>query len=72
MLLRAGMNPLEVSEPAFIDPPHDTKGVHWLRPQLVGEVGFSEWTDAGRLSHPRFLGLRDDKAAQDTRREDAQ
>ncbi len=70
--LRARMDKLEVDKPAFIDPPRETKGVHWLRPQLVGEVGFSEWTDAGRLRHPRFLGLRDDKAARDTRREEAQ
>jgi len=70
--LRARMDPLEVSEPAFVDPPRATRGVHWLRPQLVGEVGFSEWTDAGRLRHPRFLGLRDDKTARETRREVAQ
>jgi len=36
-------------------------GVHWVRPELVGQVGFSEWTTAGQLRHPRFLGLRDDK-----------
>jgi bifunctional non-homologous end joining protein LigD len=39
-------------------------------PKLVGQVGFSEWTTAGLLRHPRFLGLRDDKAAADVRRED--
>ncbi len=70
--LRARMDKLEVPEPAFIDPPRATRGVHWLRPLLVGEVGFSEWTNAGRLRHPRFLGLRDDKPARETRREDAQ
>ncbi len=36
-------------------------GVHWVEPQLVGQVGFSEWTDDGQLRHPRFQGLRDDK-----------
>jgi len=45
------------------------RGVHWVKPQLVGEVGFSEWTDAGELRHPRFQGLRDDKEARDVVRE---
>ena len=35
--------------------------VHWVSPTLVAEVGFTEWTGAGKLRHPRFLGLRDDK-----------
>lgn len=35
--------------------------MHWVRPVLVAEVGFTEWTDEGRLRHPRFKGLRDDK-----------
>jgi bifunctional non-homologous end joining protein LigD len=37
------------------------KGVHWVRPALVAQVGFSEWTGDGKLRHPRYLGLRDDK-----------
>ena len=45
------------------------RGVHWVRPHLVGEVGFSEWTDAGELRHPRFQGMRDDKEARDVVRE---
>jgi bifunctional non-homologous end joining protein LigD len=45
------------------------RGVHWVKPQLVGEVGFSEWTDAGELRHPRFQGIRDDKDARDVVRE---
>src|ERR1700761_582545 len=44
-------------------------GVHWVAPQLVGEVGFSEWTDDGELRHPRFQGLRDDKDPRDVVRE---
>ncbi len=36
-------------------------GVHWVTPELVAQIGFTEWTEAGRLRHPRFLGLRDDK-----------
>jgi bifunctional non-homologous end joining protein LigD len=45
------------------------RGATWVDPQLVAEVVFSEWTAAGRLRHPRFLGLRDDKAATDVSRE---
>jgi bifunctional non-homologous end joining protein LigD len=45
------------------------RGVTWVDPVLVAEVGFSEWTRAGRLRHPRFLGLRDDKAAREVVRE---
>jgi len=36
-------------------------GVHWVQPQLVAQVTFSEWTSAGQLRHPRFEGLRRDK-----------
>ncbi len=45
------------------------RGVHWVEPKLVGEVGFSEWTTAGELRHPRFQGLRDDKDASEVVRE---
>ncbi len=45
------------------------RDVHWLRPELVGRVGFSEWTRDGMLRHPRFQGLRTDKAAVDVVRE---
>jgi bifunctional non-homologous end joining protein LigD len=41
----------------------------WVKPKLVGEVRFTEWTSAGEMRHPVFLGLRDDKAAEDVRRE---
>jgi bifunctional non-homologous end joining protein LigD len=41
----------------------------WVEPELVAQVGFSEWTRDGRLRHPRYLGLRDDKPARDVVRE---
>ncbi len=44
-------------------------GVHWVRPDLVGRFGFTEWTRTGKLRHPRFLGLRRDKDPHDVRRE---
>jgi len=46
-----------------------TPGVHWARPELVCEVAFTEWTKAGQLRHPRFLGLRRDKSPTDVVRE---
>ncbi len=45
------------------------RGIHWVQPKLVAQVGFTEWTRDGKLRHPRFLGLRDDKAARDVVRE---
>jgi DNA ligase D-like protein (predicted ligase) len=44
-------------------------GVHWVKPRLVAEVGFSEWTDDGQLRHPRYQGLRDDKDPREVVRE---
>jgi DNA ligase D-like protein (predicted ligase) len=44
-------------------------GVHWVKPELVAQIGFTEWTTAGKLRHPRFLGLRDDKRPRDVVRE---
>jgi ATP-dependent DNA ligase len=41
------------------------RDVTWVRPQLVAQIGFTEWTGQGRLRHPRFQGLREDKAARD-------
>jgi len=45
------------------------KGVHWVRPDLVAEVEFAEWTPDGKLRHPRYAGLRTDVVAADVRRE---
>jgi bifunctional non-homologous end joining protein LigD len=41
----------------------------WVDPTLVGEVSFSEWTNEGRLRHPSWRGLRDDKSPEEVRRE---
>ena len=49
------------------DVPH--RGVHWVRPRAVAQIGFTEWTEAGRLRHPRYQGLRRDKDARDVVRE---
>ena len=41
------------------------RGFHWVKPELVAEVRFTEWTPDRRLRHPVFLGLREDKQAHD-------
>ena len=41
----------------------EARGAHWVKPQLVGQVAFTEWTRGGHLRHPSFLGLREDKPA---------
>ena len=45
--------------------------VHWVRPELVVQVAFMEWTAHGKLRHPRYVGLRADKLARDVVREGA-
>jgi bifunctional non-homologous end joining protein LigD len=45
------------------------RGVHWVKPKLVAQIGFTEWTAGGKLRHPRFLGLRHDKRPEDVVRE---
>jgi bifunctional non-homologous end joining protein LigD len=45
------------------------RGHHWVEPALVCEVRFTEWTEEGGIRHPSFLGLRDDKPADQCRRE---
>lgn len=45
------------------------RSVTWVKPELVAQLGFTEWTTAGRLRHPRFLGLREDKPAREVVRE---
>jgi DNA ligase D-like protein (predicted ligase) len=52
----------------FVDEVRE-RGATWVEPQLVAQVGFSEWTRDGRLRHPRFLGLREDKPAAEVVRE---
>ncbi|TDO52944.1 DNA ligase D [Kribbella sp. VKM Ac-2571] len=62
---------LEQDEPAFAKGNLPRSRVHWVKPRLVGQIAFSEWTRDGRLRHPRFQGLRDDKSAHEVIRERA-
>jgi DNA ligase D-like protein (predicted ligase) len=63
------MAALEQDGPPFGRGTVRERGVHWLRPELVAQIGFSEWTRDGLLRHPRFQGLRTDKAAGEVVRE---
>lgn len=66
--LAARLEPLRRDTSPFADEVRE-RHVTWVAPRLVAEVGFSEWTRDGRLRHPRFLGLRDDKPAEQVVRE---
>lgn len=71
--LRSRLNGLERKTTPFADGQAIAgDDVHWVRPKLVCEVGFTEWTHDGKLRHPRFLGLRDDKAPEEVVRERAE
>ncbi|MFG0330684.1 MAG: DNA ligase D [Phycisphaerales bacterium] len=55
-----------VEEPARTE----SRGVTWVEPKLVAEVRFTGWTEGGRLRHPAFLGLREDKTPREVVREE--
>jgi bifunctional non-homologous end joining protein LigD len=66
--LAALLAPLKRDRSPFADEVRERTAT-WVEPELVAQVGFSEWTQDHRLRHPRFLGLRDDKAAREVVRE---
>ncbi len=68
--LRGRLDALEIAKTPF------TRSIglprlraHWVRPEIVVQVGFIEWTVNGKLRHPRLLGVRTDKLARDVARE---
>jgi len=63
------MAPLAQGEPAADVPASARRGAHWLRPDLVAEVGYAEFTGDGVLRHARFIGLRGDKPAAEVKLE---
>jgi len=67
--LRRRLGELDRPTSPFLDPPNE-KAVRWVEPRLVVQVGFAEWTTAGRLRHPTYKGRRDDKDPRDVVRED--
>jgi bifunctional non-homologous end joining protein LigD len=66
--LASSLAPLERASSPFVDEVKE-RHITWVEPRLVAQVGFSEWTRDGRIRHPRFLGLRDDKPASEVVRE---
>jgi len=58
------------TSPAGRGTPRSAAGMHWVDPKLVVEVAFTEWTGAGVLRHPSFVGLREDKSPREVRREE--
>ena len=66
MTLRATLDALGQDAPTVTLPKGISRtGVHWVRPELVVEIEFTEWTSDGVLRHSSFLGIRDDKPARD-------
>ncbi|MDQ3699058.1 MAG: DNA ligase D [Gemmatimonadota bacterium] len=63
--------PLERKTSPFTETPKTNERPHWVRPEVVVEVKFNEWTADGKLRQPIFLGMRDDKDAREVTRERA-
>ena len=61
------LKPLATDEMPFHVRPKTLTRPHWVKPKLVAQVRFTEWTDDGRLRHPAYLGLRDDKKPEDVK-----
>jgi bifunctional non-homologous end joining protein LigD len=67
--LAAKLISLETPTCPFARRPRTNERPHWVRPELVAEVQFSEWTADGVLRHPAYLGLRDDVRPETVRRD---
>jgi bifunctional non-homologous end joining protein LigD len=76
------LKPLHTDDCPFIDLPNsksdrwgggvtedEMREMQWVKPKLVAQIRFVEWTAEGRLRHAAFLGLRSDKSAREVRRE---
>lgn len=67
--LRARLDALEIPHPPFTRAVGLPRRAHWVRPEVVVQVAFIEWTVHGKLRHPRLLGVRTDKDPRDVIRE---
>jgi ATP-dependent DNA ligase len=68
--MRARLNAIEIPTSPFTKAEGLARlRAHWVRPELVVQVAFIEWTVHGKLRHPRFLGVRTDKSPRDVMRE---
>ena len=63
------LRPLEQPKSPFEETPKTNERAHWVKPKIVVEVKFSEWTADRRLRQPIYLGTRDDKSAREVGRE---
>ena len=68
-LLQQKLSRIERKTTPFSIEPKPNAPVHWVRPEIVCEMSFSEWTTDGVMRHPVFEGLRPDKAPHSIRRE---
>jgi bifunctional non-homologous end joining protein LigD len=68
--LGAKLRDLETDDSPFAEVHPVPRGTRWVKPELVAQIAFAEWTRDGRLRHPRYLGLRDDKPAREVVREE--
>jgi bifunctional non-homologous end joining protein LigD len=68
--LYAKLKPLIVKTKPVAETVPNLGNTTWVKPKLVGEVKFTEWTTKGEMRHPVFLGLRTDKKAEDVVREE--
>src|SRR5581483_8892991 len=64
------LKPREIGDSPFSVRPKTNERPHWIRPELVAQIKFTEWTADGKLRHPVYLGLRDDKKPADVTREE--
>jgi bifunctional non-homologous end joining protein LigD len=65
------MKPLAIDRCPFAVRPKTRTPAHWIKPKLVAQIRFTEWTGVGLMRHPAFLGLRDDKKPEECTREKA-
>ena len=61
------MQPLKTDRCPFVVEPKTNEPVQWIKPKLIAEVKFSEWTADQRMRQPIFLGLRADKKPEECR-----
>lgn len=67
--LHERLSAIEQDAPPFTRGLEPEAGARWVQPDLVAQIGFTEWTRDGKLRHPRYQGLRTDKNAADVVRE---
>jgi bifunctional non-homologous end joining protein LigD len=67
--LRHRFDACEQLQPPFTKGVGSPRRAHWVRPEIVVEVAFMEWTPHGKLRHPRLVRAREDKAARAVTRE---